>query len=206
VGEHFLLAGKRWQVESIEHDSRRVNVVRARGWKRPFFGGTGGDVHPFVLKKMRQILTSSQTYPYLDERATTVLQECRKQFHQAGLDQQSVLTSGNNILWFTWQGSAVCTTLTLAARAAGLKASWEEGLALRYERTSREDFEKHLQFLTSPELAGKIRAELNPVEAIRDRFDHLVDENLLLETFLHERLDLPGTAALAAAAAARETA
>ena len=37
-----------------------------------------------------------------------------------------------------------------------------------------------------------------PNDIFKDRFDHLVQPDLLKEAFLHEKLDLAGTAALAA--------
>lgn len=196
VEEHFLLAGRRWKVELIEPDARRVIVSPARGWKRPYFSGSKGDVHPRVLEMMRQVLSGRDDYAYLDTRARERLQQSRSAFEAVGLPGDSVVVAGNDLLWFTWHGSAVCETLVLAAKAAGLKASWD-GIAVKYERLTRKEFMEHLSKLLGLDLSERISEILSPRELFRDRFDHLVHMDLLKEAFLREHLDLEETSKLA---------
>jgi ATP-dependent helicase Lhr and Lhr-like helicase len=195
VNEHFLLAGRRWKVEAIEFETRRVIVAPAKGWKRPFFSGSGGDIHPRILEEMRQVLLNGETHAYLDTQAQNRLHQAREAFRLAHLDRESVIVSGQTILWFTWAGSAICEALLLAAKADGITVTWD-GVALSYERISRSDFDHHRRSLSSPDLPARIAEQLTPRELFRDRFDYLVDHELLKSAFMNERLDLPSLARL----------
>ncbi|MBM5817540.1 MAG: DEAD/DEAH box helicase, partial [Cyanobacteria bacterium K_Offshore_surface_m2_239] len=75
----FLLGGRGWVVQRIQHNDRRVFVDPAPRGKQPTWGGF---IPQFlgleVCQKMRDILLSSTTFPYLDAQATAVLAEKRE--------------------------------------------------------------------------------------------------------------------------------
>lgn len=189
VEEHFLLAGRRWKVESIEHESRRVIVSRARGWKRPFFTGSGGEVDAHVLQTMRSMLAGEARFAYLDAKAQERLTLAREAFATHGLHEAEFIESDADTLWFTWQGSRVCEALLLCARAEGIAASWD-GLALHYPRLKGDAFREHLRHLATRNLDSLLVETLTEQELLRDRFDHLVPAALLKQAWLTERVNL----------------
>jgi ATP-dependent Lhr-like helicase len=189
AGEHFLLAGRRWKVESIEHESRRVIVTRARGWKRPFFTGSGGEVDAHVLQTMRSVLASETRFAYLDASAQERLTIARESFVTHGLHRRDIIESGADTRWFTWQGSRVCEALVLCARAEGIAASWD-GLAMHYPKLKGDAFREHLRHLAARDLESLLVGTLTEQELLRDRFDHLVPAALLQHAWLAERVNL----------------
>ena len=56
VGEHIILAGRRWRVEEIDALAKTVFVIPARGGKAPEFLGSGGEIHSRVVQEMRAVL------------------------------------------------------------------------------------------------------------------------------------------------------
>jgi ATP-dependent helicase Lhr and Lhr-like helicase len=75
--EAILLAGRRWRVEAIYHDQRQVIVVPAQGKTPPRFIGTGGQINPKVMQKMREILAGDETYSYLSPKTIELLGAAR---------------------------------------------------------------------------------------------------------------------------------
>ncbi|MBL9145284.1 MAG: DEAD/DEAH box helicase [Verrucomicrobiaceae bacterium] len=189
VGEHFLLAGRRWKVESIEHESRRLIVSRARGWKRPFFTGSGGEVDAHVIQTMRTVLAGEVRFAYLDAKAQERLIIAREAFATHGLHESGIIESGADTLWFTWQGSRVCEALLLCARTEGIPASWD-GMAVHYPRLKGDAFREHLRHLAAANLESLLVETLTEQELLRDRFDHLVPAALLKQAWLTERVNL----------------
>ena len=189
LGEHFLLAGRRWKVELVEHQSRRVIVSRAKGWKRPFFTGCAGEIHGRVLAKMKEVLLGDVGFPYLDARALERLGQARGVFLKAGLGCGNMVNTGSDTWWFTWQGSAVCKALVLCAKDAGITASWD-GVGLHYQRLTGDLLRAHIEHIAKFDIRKAVLENLSEADVIRDRFDHLIPIEVIREAHIEERLDL----------------
>ena len=50
-GQHFILAGRRWRVDSIDDDKLLLLVKPAKGRRRTPFAGGAGDVHPKIRQR-----------------------------------------------------------------------------------------------------------------------------------------------------------
>ena len=81
-GEHLILAGRRWRVESIDVDHREVLVSPARGARPPAFTPTHGVVHAAVHAKMKSLLLGSNEPAYLDSVALEILNRARREATQ----------------------------------------------------------------------------------------------------------------------------
>jgi ATP-dependent helicase Lhr and Lhr-like helicase len=92
--EAILLAGRRWQAEAIYHDQRQVVVVPAQGKTPPRFTGTGGQIDPKIMQKMREILAGDHTYSYLSPKAIELLVAARTVFARTGLAVSDILSTG----------------------------------------------------------------------------------------------------------------
>ncbi len=186
VGEHLLLAGRRWVVEDINHDARRAEIAAARGWKRPWFAGQRGDIHERVMQRMRDVLRGDGGFSYLDKAATERLTQAREVFKLAGLHISDITPCGDGTLWFPWQGSAKFRARLLHARACGVMAEWDS-LSIEYPKMSRAELNAHARNLAEPKAADAIRSVLLPDDVWLDRFDEYVPMHLLTNAFLRER-------------------
>jgi ATP-dependent helicase Lhr and Lhr-like helicase len=201
-GEFLLLAGRRWRVNVVDHNSKRVLVSPAKGWKQPRFSGGIGGIHPTVAQRMRQVLREDAGYSFLNLAATELLGQARQTFADASLDTRDTVTSLSGVEWFPWRGSRVLLTLELAAKTDGLKTE-RDTLCLRYAKLTPNEFLAHRAKIASGAFAPEQLVALVS-DLARDRFDEYVPIALLREAFAEDVLDLAG--AMAAAATDRNAA
>ncbi|MCX6968359.1 MAG: DEAD/DEAH box helicase [Verrucomicrobia bacterium] len=194
-GEFLLFAGRRWRVELIDHNSKRVTVSPAKGWKQPRFLGGIGLTHPNVIQKMRRVLNEDTGYPYLNPTAIELLDEARKTFEEAGLGTRDAIVGFSGIEWFPWTGTRVLITLELCAKADGIEVV-RDGLCLRYRKLSAAEFAAHRAKIASGAFTSEQLVSLLK-DLKRDRFDEYVPLPLLQQAYISEVIDLPGTQAAA---------
>ncbi len=120
----FLLGGRAWAVQQINHDDRRVFVFPAPAGKQPSWGGflpqfLGYDLCRQILK----VLTSTEQYTYLEDQARTVLSEEREKLgrfldaEHGGIDGDS-----HEVRWWTFAGGRINSTLRYAL--AFIEPTW----------------------------------------------------------------------------------
>lgn len=187
-GEFLLFAGRRWRVELIDHQGKRVSVMPAKGWKQPRFAGGIGGLHPRVAQQMRHVLSDDSGFPYLNTKATRLLEDARQVFAEARLATCDTVVGFGGVEWFPWQGNRVLLTLELCAKADGLRTE-RDNLCIRYQRLSAADFAEHRGRIAAGAFTEKQLAALVP-DRKRDRFDEFVTDTLLQEAFVSEILDL----------------
>lgn len=111
--QHFLLAGRRWQVVGIDYDRREIGVVPAQGRKKPHFDSLGSKIHQKVRQKMRQVLADNKQFGYLNPTAIELLEQARTTFKNAGLIHNDLIAlSPSKCLWFTWTGTDIHATIS----------------------------------------------------------------------------------------------
>src|SRR5690606_13755470 len=72
----FLLGGRAWMVLAVDHENRVVRVQKAPRGKKPSWGGFIPQHLGFRLcQKMRDVLTSDDDYPFVDEKARVAINE-----------------------------------------------------------------------------------------------------------------------------------
>ena len=195
-GEFLLLAGRRWRVNLIDHGSKRVSVVPAKGWKQPRFAGSIGRLDPVVCQRMKRVLSEETSYPFLNLLATQLLAEARQTFMNTGLNTKDTAIGLNGVEWFPWSGSRVLLTLELCAKSDGLKTDRGD-LSIRYQKLTATDFSTHRARIAAgaftAQRLGTLVADLQ-----RDRFDEYVPESLLRRAFVTEAIDVSGAQAVAA--------
>jgi len=188
-GEFLLFAGRRWRVELIDHNAKRVAVAPARGWKQPRFTGGIGGLHPVVMQRMRRVLSEDSGFSYLNEAATKLLGEARRTFTDSGLLTKDMVIGLSGVEWFPWSGSRVLLTLELCAKADGIQAE-RDNLCLRYRKITPSDFDAHrAKIATGGFTAEQLVMLCSDLQ--RDRFDEYVPEALLQAASISEVLNLP---------------
>jgi ATP-dependent helicase Lhr and Lhr-like helicase len=196
VGEHVILAGRRWQVVERDDEKKLLLVVKARGAKPPYFVSGYGDIAPEIRQRMRRLLLEEEVPRYLDPQAQDLLEVARQTARHLGLAQTSIVDLGNDSAWFTWTGSKINRTLMLAARASGLEAS-DIGVGLVLQGQTPEQLQRLLQGLKRDGLNGEAladQAELSDLE----KYDAFIVKDLLRKAYIQDRLDLAGAELLLA--------
>jgi ATP-dependent helicase Lhr and Lhr-like helicase len=130
----FLLGGRAWLADAINHAEKTVAVRSAPKGKRP----TWGSPQPQFLgrrlcRRMRRILTGVDTYEYVDLATLTQLQDLRSDLgetlrrNKLGWREEE----GRKILW-TFAGGRINSTLRYAFSIGwGIKCS-ADNFALRF--------------------------------------------------------------------------
>jgi len=153
----FLLGGRGWVVQRIQHDDRRVFVDPAPRGKQPTWGGYIPQFLGFeVCQKMRDILVSSIVFPYLDEQAAAILEEKREsiqplfQGRRAGIEARD-----GELRWWTFAGGKINATLRYGLEAVGgdWKITTDNFLVkAKGEGITPERFQDAIERLSTPEV------------------------------------------------------
>lgn len=131
----FLLGGRAWLVERVNHSDRTLVVRPAQGGKKPSFGGFTPQILGFALcQRMRRVLAEKGEYPYLHETAARALEERREEL--GDLLRRVILPvqlEAGIARWWTFAGGKVNHTLKYGLE---LLEGWKvvaDNLSLRIE-------------------------------------------------------------------------
>ena len=72
--DHFLLAGRRWQVIEVNLRQGEILVRPAVGRKPPKFAGGGGEIHARIREEMQRVVSTEDDFEYLDALAVSFWQ------------------------------------------------------------------------------------------------------------------------------------
>jgi ATP-dependent Lhr-like helicase len=197
VGEHLLLAGKRWQVRDIVFDKKLVLVSLSPGKKPTPFPGAAGEIHTRVMREMKKVLLDKDEPAYLDQNSKTLLRAARQTAFIVRLDATNVVFGKTNIQWFPWVGTRTMRTLSLLARSAKI-AHETDLLSITYHLSSPEDFHAHLREVSKSQPDAVALARLMPNKG-SEKFDDFAPEQLLDEANAKSRLDVSEARATCAA-------
>jgi ATP-dependent Lhr-like helicase len=188
VGEHLLLGGRRWQVAGVDTGREEIYVIPATGKKRPFFGGSAGDIHSVVRQKMRDVVLHNQPIKYLNSTATRWLSQARAIAVSSNVNTGSWFDlSANRCLLFTWLGTRTQRTIVLLAKAAGLDAI-DEDIAIEFPGSAQQ-VRSTLRPLLEDRPSALDLATHAPFKE-RRKYDRFLSEHLLARSFAHDALDL----------------
>ena len=111
VGEHLLLAGKRWVVTEIIFKLKLVLVTLSRGKKPIRFLGAAGEIHTRVLQEMKTALMNNDEPAYLDQNGKLLLSRPAKRLVSSELDKTDVVFGGKAFIGFRRVGTRALLTL-----------------------------------------------------------------------------------------------
>lgn len=195
AGEIFSLAGRAWQVVTIDEQRRNIYVTYAQGSKAPNWSGGGGQVHARVVQRMKQVLEEDTVYPYLQPNAARVLAEARSYALSCGLLDAGAFPCGeNSFMLMPWTGTREMETL-FKLLSCGLR---EELLVQNvvdgryYLRVksglSMEEFFQRLRRLEVNTDQPELVLLDNQAPSI-DKYDGLVPPSLLRRAYLFNQMD-----------------
>ncbi|PZO41933.1 MAG: DEAD/DEAH box helicase [Pseudanabaena frigida] len=121
----FLLGGRAWLVEAIDHKERSIRVEIAPRGTKPSWGGFSPQILSYELcRKIHSILIEDTDYPYIDEQSRYSLVEKRNELGVL-LRQQPfcMIDDGHRVTWWTFAGGQV--NYTLKYLFVYLRSNWK---------------------------------------------------------------------------------
>lgn len=199
-GEHLILAGRRWQVETVDVDRLELLVRPARGRRPPWYHSPGGHVHRALHEKMRELLVGEAVPAYLDDVAIETLNAARQTANQCGRFVPRAQLHGSGVRLFVWGGSRVQQTLKIALRGAELEAHDQKvGFDVKAEPSKVRQFLEAFANAPDPAQLSAIADEVMSWRATGgQKYDHYVPTELWRDAFARDELDVKGAAEVAA--------
>ncbi len=197
-GDRIALAGRTWEVLSLDAKRMQVFVKRVQGRAQTRWTGGGGSIHTRILQRMRQVLLEDTVYAYLQPTAVDRLSDARHLARQARVGHESVVQLADQAFCiFPWMGSIATRTLERVLRyshSADLNITGMSGrppyfLVIRTSNATPDSVRRAL----ADAMSLPIRAEtlVGPDDAPRlDKYDEFVPDELLRKAFAADRLDV----------------
>ena len=129
--QYVIFAGRRWQVEDVDAESKVVYVKPAAGGTPPSFDTMGGseDTSDKLVEEMRLVYQDNKPALFCDAAAKQFLDEGRKAFAAANLGEIGILVKANESYLFPWLGKRRQRTLCHWLTYDGIDATCE-GIAI----------------------------------------------------------------------------
>jgi len=200
--EAFILAGRAWQVLTIDEERQMIYVKPIKNRRIPSWHGRGGDIHERIAQRMRHVLMEDTMYPYLGQQAVQHLAEAREITRQAGIlkHQLTVSTDGNYILC-PWRGSKIIRTIHcllsgLLKESFGIGRVYASPYYLQFSSTlapeAFSELAKALQ-LSEDDAQKTLSPEKKPTI---DKYDWMLSDTLLQSAYVANQLDISGAVAV----------
>ena len=176
-GQMIVFAGKRWEVENIDHAHRLIILKKARSGDPPAFSGDGLPVHDIVRQEMRRIY-HDRTFPtYLNENAKSIVKEGYDNYHALNLDNTQVFQAGNTVYIIPWLGDQIINTLTIILKLTGLSANSYGGVIEITNCTTGQFYDVVEDILGSPEHTSTAMANSIPNTFV-EKHDHFLSKEI----------------------------
>ena len=110
----FLLGGRAWTVQHINHSDRTIQVSPAPRGKKPTWGGFVPQLLSYeICQQIAAILIDDQLIPYIDEHTQTALDATRAELgaELRKAKGQYIQYESNRALWWTFAGGQINHTL-----------------------------------------------------------------------------------------------
>lgn len=194
VGEHMILAGRRWQILLVAESQKEILVVPAHGIKPPIFNtATNYDIAPEIRQKMFEVLTTNQQFPYLDLKAQSILTKAREAALELQLKDKNIIRWGEELLFFPWSGTRIMRTLACTAQALGLDIA-EGNITLSFIKCDPTTIQACLQAAAQETFTPLQLAAQAPLsKKLSEKFDEFLPELLIDKAYAQNRLDVPAT-------------
>jgi ATP-dependent Lhr-like helicase len=195
-GSSLVLAGRYWQVETVDFLRRKIYVVPGNAGTERIWRGGGAELHRRIAERMKQVLMEDGDYPYLSKQARSRLTEARAYAAARG-DLGAVCIPGEDgFLLLPWLGSRGMRTLAAFFQnreyreTLGISSCYREQEFVFYIRSE----------LDLPGFKGTLRNLILGLDApesllepgkipLTDKYDYLLPQSLLLKQYAANMLD-----------------
>ncbi|MCS4089024.1 DEAD/DEAH box helicase [Rhizobium sp. BK176] len=178
AGSYIAFAGQRWKIETVDLNSKVVEVTKATGAKMPSFEPLGREgISDVFAQAMLEVLRSRDLPPYLDDKAKELLTEGRNTFDIHGLDGKVFWEEGGGVSVLTWAGTETNRMLALILKYAGLDAGSHD-IGVSVAGCSADMVEAALRgMVTKPPLATAVVKMVDDLQT--SKYDALVPHEVL---------------------------
>ncbi|MFT4079275.1 DEAD/DEAH box helicase [Rhodomicrobium sp.] len=193
--DYLTFAGRRWIVESVDDKAKIVTVRSAPAGRVPKFPAQeGAPLDDKLLLEMREVYRGVERPAFVDATAEALLFEGREAFTAFELDRKSVIQSGDDTFLFLWRGTLASETFRLALAREGISTE-PAILGLRAPKCAVSQLLQAFGRIKRNPPHPRDLADL--VENIRrQKYDHLIAEDILREAFARSRVDTSSLTAI----------
>lgn len=142
----FTLAGTTWQIEKIDHEKYKIYVQKSKEGGLATWIGSGSIISYEIAKQILSVLNCREEYPYIDNKAKSILQSIRIEHSSFGIKENEILIDivKNGFDIYTYAGHKVNFTLGLIVKQElGLEFSVSYN-KLKVKRDDKKITEKHI--------------------------------------------------------------
>lgn len=193
VGEHMILAGRRWQIQLVAEKQKEILVAPAHGAKPPIFTSSGMyEIAPEIRQKMFEVLTTEQDYRYLDSKAQSILTMAREAAHELQIKDNNILRWGEELLFFPWTGTRIMQTLLFTGQALGLNIEADR-ITLNFIDCDPDAIYACLQASAQDAFTPlQLAAQISRAQKYSEKFDEFLPDLLLDQSYVQNHLDIEG--------------
>ena len=131
----LTFAGRRWRIDSVDHEKKLVDLTVSQMGKLPRTKGGGLAVHTRVRQEMKAILASGKTPVWMDSTASSLLRDAQKQYTELQLGQTNIVVEGGTLHLFLWQGDQIQDSMVALLAHEGLSAE-SDGICISIKHAS----------------------------------------------------------------------
>jgi ATP-dependent Lhr-like helicase len=196
IGVRFALAGLTWETVDVNVKSKVIFVKRVPGiavvdWNVDF----EAELHTVLVQKIRSVLKSNESYPYLSERCKERLTEIQYISRNSGiLDNLVTPLSDKKFAVFPWVGSRQLITLNYALRNRKIKSKlpWITCVYLEVIfHGTKEELEEIINDILRSNL-DLYDLPLPDKVQIEGKYNEFIPPQLLRKQFIEDYLDFDG--------------
>ncbi|MDF2652071.1 MAG: box helicase domain protein [Paenibacillus sp.] len=196
VGVRFALAGLTWETVDVNEKSKVIFVKRVPGisvvdWNVDF----EAELHTVLVRKIRSVLKSNESYPYLSERCKERLTEIQYITRGSGiLDNLVTPLSDTKFAVFPWIGTRQLMTLNYALRHRKIKSKlpWITCVYLEVIfHGTKEDLEEIIADILRSNFDLN-ELSLPATVQIEGKYNEFIPPSLLRKQFIEDYLDFDG--------------
>jgi ATP-dependent Lhr-like helicase len=202
VGDRIGLAGFTWKVLAVDSEKRTIKVERVAGTADTSWVGGMGRIHDRVVARIRQVLTETVDYGYLQTDALKRLDQARELAADYRFGRRSLIPlGGDSLLLLPWRGSLVSNTLQLLLRRYNVPVKFEYSPFFFQIGGFAEptEFARLCHYiLADPPNSAQLAEQVPPLTLQAAKFDPYIPEILLREAYAVDSVDLSGALAVIA--------
>lgn len=195
VGDRIGLAGRSWEVMSVDEEHRAIQVRRVKGSAPKRWGGGVAAIHTRILQRMRQVLAEASDYGYLQLQALRELYAARQLAYTSGITRQAIIPlSDRTFMVLPWQGTRVMHTIRLIFQHSGMaRVDCTVPYYLEVEAADIQSLVAQINSIAqNPPSASALTAMMPLSDQAQGKYDCYVPDELISAAYATDQLDLDG--------------
>jgi ATP-dependent Lhr-like helicase len=190
-GQMLIFGGRRWTVQHVDDEQKRISVIPARGGTPPRYFGGGAKIHDRVRENMFQLYVGHDVPAFLDSGAKKLFAQGRESFHELRLMERRIVQHGDDCHTFLWTGDRVLDTIVALLRQRNVSSA-PCAICLLTSGVDERGIIGHFEaILSEPPQDPKVLASAVRNKR-REKHDRFLTEELLCADYASRDLDVEG--------------